>query len=163
AGGRRWWLRGSHDQSIVELARTIDLSPNFALGHYTLSFVHSQAGDPAAAIASADRSRNLSPFDPMLFAMHGARAMALARLGRFDEAAEWGLKAAARPHAHAHIMAVAAFSLALAGPLDEARAHIAAVHKTLPHYGIRDFLAAMQFTPEGEALFRESAKRIGLK
>src|SRR5262245_14118263 len=163
AMGRALWLRGRHDQSIVELERTIDLSPNFALGHYTLAFVHSRGGDPTAAIASADRSRSLSPFDPMLFAMHGARAMALVRLGRFDEAAEWGVKAAARPNAHAHIMAIAALSLALAGRLDEARTHIASVHKTLPHYGIRDFLAAFQFAPEGEALFRESAKRMGLK
>ena len=54
--------------------------------------------------------------------MLGARAMALVRLGRFEEAADWGIKAAARPNAHAHILAIAALSLALAGRLDEARA-----------------------------------------
>ena len=31
---------------MIELERSIDLSPNFALGHYNLSFVHSQVGDP---------------------------------------------------------------------------------------------------------------------
>ena len=46
AMGRALWLRGRQDQSIVELERAIDLSPNFALGHYALAFVHSQAGDP---------------------------------------------------------------------------------------------------------------------
>ena len=122
AMGRALWLRGRQDQSIIELEQTIDLSPNFALGHYTLAFVHSQAGDPSAAIASSDHSRHLSPFDPLLFAMLGARAMALVRLGRFEEAADWGVKAAARPNAHAHILAIAALSLALAGRLDEARA-----------------------------------------
>ena len=75
--GRALWLRGRHDQSVVELEQAIDLSPNFALGHYTLAFVHSQAGDPGAAIASSDHSRHLSPFDPLLFGMLGARAMAL--------------------------------------------------------------------------------------
>ena len=100
AMGRALWLRGRHDQSIVELEQAIDLSPNFALGHYTLAFVHSQSGDPDAAIASSDHSRHLSPFDPLLFGMLGARAMALVRLGRFDEAAEWAVKAAARPNAH---------------------------------------------------------------
>ena len=138
--GRAHWLRGNQEQSFVELAEAIDLSPNFALGHYTLAFVHSQAGDPLAAIACSDRSRHLSPFDPLLFGMLGARAMALVRLGQFDEAAEWGIRAAARPNAHAHIRAIAAYSLALAGRLDEARAYLAAIHgspclrhRRLPH------------------------------
>ena len=47
AMGRALWLRGDQDQSIVELEQAIDLSPNFALGHYTLAFVQSQAGDAA--------------------------------------------------------------------------------------------------------------------
>jgi DNA-binding SARP family transcriptional activator len=162
AMGRALWLSGRHDQSVVELEQAVDLSPNFAQGHYTLSFVHSQTGDPRAAIASSDYSRQLSPFDPMLFGMLGARAMALVRLGRFEEAAEWGVKAAARPNAHAHILAIAAFSLALAGRLDEARAHVALIHRTLPRYRVRDFLTAMQFAPDGQSLFREGARRLGI-
>ena len=55
----------------AELERAVDLSPNFALGHYSLSFVHSQSGDPQVAIASADHSLRLSPFDPLLFGMLG--------------------------------------------------------------------------------------------
>ena len=121
AMGRALWLRGQDDQSVVELERAIDLSPNFALGHYTLAFVNSQTGDPKAAIASSDHSRRLSPFDPLLFGMLGARAMALVRLGRFEEAAEWAVKAASRPNAHPHILAIAAFSLALTGSLEQAR------------------------------------------
>jgi DNA-binding SARP family transcriptional activator/Tfp pilus assembly protein PilF len=162
AMGRALWLRGQHGPSIVELDQAIALSPNFALGHYTLAFVQSQAGDPQAAIASADHARALSPFDPMLFGMFGARAMALARLGRFEEAAEWGVKAAARPNAHAHILAIAAFSLALAGRVDEGRAYVATIHKALPSYRVDDFLTAMQFGPEGERLYRKSTKLLGL-
>ena len=160
AMGRALWLRGSQDQSLVELTRAVDLSPNFALGHYTLAFVHSQTGDPAAAVHFSDLSRHLSPFDPLLFAMLGARSMALVRLNQFDEAAEWGVKAAARPNAHPHIHAIAAYSLALAGRLDEARTYIAAIHRILPTYRVDDFLTAMQFAPEGAALFRRAAKRI---
>lgn len=162
AMGRALWLRGRRDQSYGELGQAIDLSPNFALGHYTLAFVHSQAGDPETAISASDHSRHLSPFDPLLFAMLGARAMALVRLGRFDEAAEWAVRAAARPNAHAHILAIAALSLALAGRLDQAQAQLAAIHKALPRYRIDDFLAAMRFAPDGEGLFREGARRIGI-
>jgi len=162
AMGRALWLRGRHDQSITELDQAVGLSPNFALAHYNLAFVHSTTGDPLTAIPASDLSRSLSPFDPMLFGMLGARAMALVRLGRFDEAAEWGVKAAARPNAFAHIHAIAAFSLALAGRLEEARASLATIHRTLPGYRVDDLLIAMQFGPEAESLFQEAAKRIGL-
>lgn len=160
AMGRALWLRGRHSQSVAELEQAVDLSPNFAQGHYTLAFVHSQAGDPDTAIVSADHSRHLSPFDPLLFGMLGTRAMALVRLGQFDEAADWGVKAAARPNAHAQILAIAAYTLALAGRIDEARSYLATIHAMLPRYGVDDFLTAMQLTPEGEQLFREAARRI---
>jgi len=160
AMGRALWLRGRQEQSAAELEIAVDLSPNFALGHYTLAFIHSQGGDPTTAIRFSDHSRRLSPFDPMLFGMLGARAMALLRLGQFGEAAEWALKAAARPNAHAHILAIAVYSLVLAGRLDEARAQLAAIHATLPQYGVSDFLTAMKFSTEGEALFRKAAECI---
>lgn len=162
AMGRALWLRGRDDQSILELQRAIDLSPNFALGHYTLAFVNSQAGDPDAAISASDRSRRLSPFDPLLFGMLGARAMALVRLGRFEEAADWAVKAASRPNAHPHILAIAAYSLALRGSLDEARRYAAAIRRKRPRYGIADFLGAFRFDRHGAALFRRGAKRLGM-
>lgn len=161
AMGRALWLRGRHDQSFAELEQAVALSPNFAQGHYTIAFAHSQIGDAATAIAAADHSRKLSPFDPLLFAMLGARAMALVRLKRFDEAADWAVRAAARPNAHEQILAIAAFSLALAGRLDEARTYLAAIHATRPGYRINDFLAAMQFDADGERLFRHAAEKIG--
>lgn len=162
AMGRALWLRGEQDGSLTELERAVDLSPNFALGHYALSFVHSQSGDPQAAIGSSDHSRHLSPFDPLLFGMLGARAMSHVRLGQFDEAAEWALKAAARPNAHAIILAIAAHCLALAGRLSEARSFAAALRKMLPNYCADDFIGTFRFEPAAEALFRQGAKRIGL-
>jgi tetratricopeptide (TPR) repeat protein len=162
AMGRALWLLGRHDQALLELGQAIDLSPNFALGHYTLAFVHSQAGDPHAAIAYSDHSRHLSPFDPLLFGMLGARAMALARLGRFDEAAEWAMKAAARPNAHAHILAIAAFTLALADRGNDARGYLEALRRARPRYRTSDFLTAMRFGREGEKLFADAARRLGM-
>ncbi|WP_162034358.1 BTAD domain-containing putative transcriptional regulator [Mesorhizobium japonicum] len=161
AMGRALWLRGEQDGSLAELERAVDLSPNFALGHYALSFVHSQSGDPQAAIGSSDHSRHLSPFDPLLFGMLGSRAMSHVRLGQFEEAAEWALKAAARPNAHTIILAIAAHCLALAGRLDEARGFAAAIRKTLPDYRADDFIGTFRFDPDAEALFRQGARRIG--
>jgi DNA-binding SARP family transcriptional activator len=162
AMGRALWLRGRQDESLLELEKAVELSPNFALGHYFLSFVHCQSGDPSIAIRSSDRSRNLSPFDPLLFGMLGARAMALVRLGHFEDAVEWALKAAARPNAHQIILAIAAHCLALAGRLDEGRAFAASIREALPQYSTEDFLGAFRFAPEAAALFRQAGKRIGL-
>ncbi|MEI9429181.1 BTAD domain-containing putative transcriptional regulator [Mesorhizobium sp. Cs1299R1N3] len=162
AMGRALWLRGEQEGSLGELEQAVKLSPNFALGHYALSFVHSQSGDPRAAISSSDHSRHLSPFDPLLFGMLGARAMSHVRLGQFEEAAVWALKAAARPNAHAIILAIAAHCLALAGRLDEARGFAAAIRKSLPDYHADDFIGTFRFEPDAEALFRQGARRIGL-
>jgi DNA-binding SARP family transcriptional activator len=162
AMGRALWLRGDNEHAVAELQHSVQLSPNFALAHYTLAFVQAQAGDPEAAIAASDCSRALSPFDPLLFAMLGSRAMALARQGRHAEAAQWAAKAAARPNAHAHIHAIAAFTSSLAGELDDARSYAATIRKMVPSYAMQDFLDAFRFEEDGEKLFREAAKRIGL-
>jgi hypothetical protein len=69
--------------------------------------------------------------------------------------------AAARPNAHAQILALAAYCLALAGRLDEGRAHLARIHQTLPDYRVDDLLAAFHLGPDDERLFRDAAKRIG--
>jgi tetratricopeptide (TPR) repeat protein len=163
AMGRALWLRGDQDQGISELERSVDLSPNFATAHYNLAFVHSQSGDPRAAIEFSDHSRRLSPFDPMLFAMLGARALSLARLGEYEQASEWAMKAAARPNAHQHIMAIAALSLGLAGRLKEADAYKAKIRDFAPNYAITDFLAAFRFSPDAAAQFQGAGELIGIK
>ena len=163
AMGRALWLRGSQEQCITELESAVDLSPNFATAHYTLAFVHSQTGDPRAAISFSDHSRNLSPFDPMLFAMLGTRAVGLARLGEYHEAAEWAMKAAARPNAHHHIMAIAAFTLGLAGRIDEANTYKAKIRQRVPNYAMADFLAAFRYSDDAAALFTRGANSIGMK
>ncbi len=161
AMGRALWLRGTHAPAVAELAHAVDLSPNYALAHYNLAFVNGTAGDAQAAIASADTSRDLSPFDPMLFGMFGARAMALVRLERFDEAGDWAVKAAARPNAFAHIQAIAAYTLALARRHDEARGYWSNVQQAAPGYRIERFLDAFRFDAHGTALYREAARRLG--
>ncbi len=162
AMGRAMWLRGEQDQAVSELETAVDLSPNFALGHYTLAFFNAQMGDPNAAIGSSDHSRHLSPFDPMLFAMLASRALALVRLGRFEEAAEWASKAARRPNVHPHVIGTAAYSLALAGRLDEARASAAAIRKRLPDYTIDNYLRAFRLDENGAEQFRKGAKLVGM-
>lgn len=162
AMGRAQWLRGEQDQAVSELERAVDLSPNFASGHYTLAFVHAQSGDPNAAISFTDHSRQLSPFDPLLFAMLATRALGLARLGVYDEAAEWAVKAAARPNAHQHIIAIAAMTLGLADRAGEANDYTKKIRERVPNYKMADFLAAFRYAPDAVALFKRAGQKVGI-
>jgi tetratricopeptide (TPR) repeat protein len=161
AMGRAHWLRGERAQSLAELQRSIDLSPNFALGHYTLGFVEAQAGDPQSAIIAADTSRQLSPFDPLQFGMLGSLALSHLRLGQPDLAADFALRAIARPNAHVHILAIAACTLARARRRDEARKLVARIHESVAGYDVERFIRAFRLDADAERLFRESARVIG--
>lgn len=158
--GRAMWLQGRQDGALRELREAIELSPNFALGHYTLAFVHAQSGDPATAITEVDHARALSPMDPLLFGMLASRALALLRQGRHDEAVEWAQRAAARPNAHVHIRAIAMFCLALAGREAEARATQAEIRSIHTRYGVADFLQAFQLDDDAQALVRRAAATL---
>lgn len=162
AMGRAQWLRGHLDDSVHELRRSVSLSPNFALGHYTLGFVQSQDGDAEGAIEATDISRQLSPFDPLMFAMLASRAIALFRLQRYEEAAEWASKSAVRPNAHVNVQAVAVNCLAAAGRVDEARSLLTVLRRSSPEYRMDDFFRAFRFPPDTQASFRRSAAKVGL-
>lgn len=160
--GRALWLKGRTDQSVYELGQATDLSPNYALAFYCLAFIQAQGGDPNAAVVAADRARELSPFDPLLFGMLASRALALVRLGQFDQAANWAEKAAMRPNAHAHILAIAALALSLAGRIDEARAHVGSIHQRQAGYDVNNFFSAFHILPMDKVRYQDGAKLIGL-
>jgi hypothetical protein len=130
------------------------------MGHYTLGFVQAQTGDPQAAVEATDVARQLSPFDPMLYAMCAARAFALFRLQRREEAADWALKAAQKPNAHAHVHALAALILAGAGRLDESRREALVVRNLRPGYSIEDFLSSFRVLRDQERMYRLAAQQI---
>ena len=160
--GRALWLVGDQAGAVSALERSVALSPNFALGHYALSFVHCQGGDPLAALSASDHSRLLSPHDPLLFGMLGTRAMALVRLGALAEAAEWSLRAAACPNAHVHIVGLAAHCLAFSGRMEEARGHAARLRLLQPDYTVDDLLSTFRFEAETQLRYRKAARTIGL-
>ena len=162
AMGRALWLRGEDAASVSALNEAVALSPNFAMGHYTLGFVQAQTGDPQAAVEATDVARQLSPFDPMLYAMCAARAFALFRLERCEEAAEWALKAAEKPNAHAHVHALAALILAAAGRLENAFHEAGVIRKLRPAYSIDDFLSSFRVLSDQERACRIAAKQIGI-
>src|SRR5262249_27610967 len=112
------------------------------------------------AIDATNHSRELSPFDPLQFAMLASRALAHVRLGQLDEAAEWAQKATVRPNAHVHILAIAAECLALASRKEDARRYVARLRERAPGYTVEDFLRAFRFPSDITKLLRSHASEI---
>lgn len=159
AMGRALWLRGDDAASFRALDDSVALSPNFALGHYARAFVHSQTGDPSVALAAAETSMKLSPFDPLLFAIHASRVFSCLRLGR-SEAAEHARFVAQQPNVHAHARAISALALAAAGCTAEAAAQLARVRRERPQYDLQQFFSAFRVAPDLEAICRAAGAQI---
>jgi len=162
AFGRALWLRKEEAASLNALNEAVTLSPSFAIAHYTRGFVESQTGDAAVAVHATDVARQLSPFDPMLYAMCCARAFALVRLGRYDEAAEWAIRAARKPNAHVQAHALSALILAVAGRLQDALREVDVVRRLRPTYTIDDFLSSYRVVGSKESAYKTAARRIGI-
>lgn len=160
AMGRALWLRREHGGAVRELNQSICLSPNYALAHYSLSFVHCQTGDPTRAISAADTANHLSPLDPMLFGMHGTRTFASLRLGKIQEAADYSIRGAQLPNAHVHAHAIATLTLATAGRMEEAQAERARIAAMRPDYNFRQFEDAFHLLDDLRDIYRRAARLV---
>ena len=63
-------------------------------------------------------------------------------------------------NAHPLILGIAAYCLALAGSVDEARNYLATIRTRRPKYAVADFLDAFRFDADGVAMIRDAAARI---
>ena len=160
AMGRALWLRREHDGAISALDQSIRLSPSYALAHYGLAFVHCQTGDPALALDAADTAAHLSPLDPMLFAIHGARTFALLRLGKVEEAADFALRGGQQPNAHVHAHGIAALTLAIAGRMQEAHAERTRILSLRPDYNFGEFKDAFHMLDDLKDIYEGAAKLV---
>lgn len=97
-----------------------------------------------------------------MFGIMGSRAIAHLRLGEVEQAADWAIRAAARPNAHANILGLAALCLSVAGRAKEGRAFATAIHASHPGYAINDFLTAFHLPPEKASELRAAAARVSL-
>jgi DNA-binding winged helix-turn-helix (wHTH) protein len=164
AYGRALWLGGDQAGGIREMRTSVELSPSFAMGHQSLSFFLFQSGTPAESIACADRAESLSPFDPFLCAIYGARAMALWRQGEVEAAAEFALKAARQPNVHKHILAISVMVLTAAGRLEAANHCMDQVRGFDPGYSLDKFKGAFSgLSEDALSIVHQVAPRLGLR
>lgn len=141
--GRSHWLREDIEAAMPWLERATDLSPNFAQGLYSRALMDTMTGRGAPAFATADRAIELSPLDPLLYAMRATKALARINHGDFPEAARWAETAARTPRAHVIVAMIAMASHALAGDDRAARRWAAAVRQARPDASRTQFFQAL--------------------
>ncbi|SLN31818.1 Transcriptional regulator HilA [Roseovarius litorisediminis] len=118
--GRSYWLEGAPQAGFGWLEQATVLSPNFAHGLYSRGWAEIMAGDGAAALEHISRAVDLSPIDPLLYAMFSAKGLAYLHTGEFDQAAIWAERGARKPGAHFLIKAISAAAWQIAGQHDKA-------------------------------------------
>jgi DNA-binding SARP family transcriptional activator/TolB-like protein/tetratricopeptide (TPR) repeat protein len=160
AMGRALWLRREHAGAISALDQSTRLSPSYASAHYSLAMVHCQIGNPSRAVQAADVAAELSPLDPMLFAIYGARTFGLLRLGKIDEAADFAVRGGEQPNAHVHAHAIAALTLAAAGRMDEASGEWKRMRIARPDYNFKQFEDAFHLVDDLRRIYKKAAKRV---
>ncbi|MFL6935052.1 MAG: winged helix-turn-helix domain-containing tetratricopeptide repeat protein [Xanthobacteraceae bacterium] len=112
--------------AVTHLSKSLDLNPNFVLGHAGLGYALACGGQPERGLQSLAQAQRLSPRDPFL-AIYAptVRYMALFALARYEEAvAVCRSTAALHPH-HAGAWRLMTVSLALLGRIDEAKEALA--------------------------------------
>ncbi len=137
--GRSFWLRQELDDALPWLGRATSISPSYAQGLYSRALMDTLSGRSAAGFEAASLAIELSPLDPLHYAMLATKGMARLIDGEFAEAAQLADAAARAPGAHVVIAMIAAAAQTLAGD-EAAAAHWAEVVRRMNPGAGRDHL-----------------------
>ena len=130
--GRSHWLRQELDEALPWLERATAISPSYAQGFYSRGIMDTLAGRSGAGFEAAGLAIDLSPLDPLLYAMRATRALARMVDGDFADAAHWAEAAARTPGAHVIIAMIAVAAHTLAGDEASARHWTETVRRAKP-------------------------------
>jgi len=147
--GRSFWLEGNPAGGLSWLERSISLSPNFAQAHYSKSFTQAMQGEATQAIENASKALDLSPLDPLLYAIYSVRALGLLRTAELEQAISEAEQAARAPGAHYLVLMIAAMICSIAGNDAGARHWSAVVRERRPDASKEQFFAAFPFMDGG--------------
>lgn len=161
--GRSLWLEGQLEDSIGWFDRATSLSPNFAQGVYNRGLVGTMVGNVEHADADLTLALELSPLDPLAYAMVSSRALIQVQLDDFEKAADLGARAALMPGAHKHIVLIAALTAQLAGREKDAQSWLATARKSDPDLNAEVFFRSFPFgQTHGRELIERSFSQLGV-
>ncbi len=160
--GRSYWLTGEPEMADGYFERAIELNPNYAQGFYASAFTALMNSDISKVDAGLDAALQLSPLDPLLYAMHGVRAQALIQTGDMRGAARWADRAASTPGAHYLIAMIAAVANGLDGRNQQASRWRQDVRRRKPDASSAQYFAAFPIRNEpARRLIADELKRQG--
>jgi TolB-like protein len=143
--GRSFWLRQELDNALPWLQRATAISPSYAQGVYSRALIDAMSGRSGVAVENIELAMELSPLDPLLYAMRATKAMTRITEGDFAGAATWAETAAHTPRAHVFIAMIAMASHALAGNDAMARHWAATVRQLKPDASRSTFFESLPF------------------
>lgn len=143
--GRAQWLVGDLEGSLPWLERANALNPNYAQARYSTGWAEALLGSAESSQRHLDAALALSPLDPLVYGMLGARALSHLSLGEGAPAAAWAERAANAPGAHPLIAMIAAAAHGLNGDEGRARAWAASARERAGYLNKADFLRAFPF------------------
>ncbi len=144
--GRTYWLDGDLDRSQAWLERATSLSPNYAQGIYAQAWTEFMADNSDSSRQHVDLAMQLSPLDPLYYAMLSLRGLTHIAAGDDLTGAKWAERGALSPGAHPLIAMIAAAAQALAGNDEHARRWATEVRNRNPMLTRDDFFDAFPMT-----------------
>ena len=151
AMGRLHILTNSPDDGLVWLDRSVELSPNYAKGHYSRAFLQVVRGQTVATRADIDMAIRLSPLDPLLAPMRTMKALSFGIDGEYATAADLAVLAARTATSHFRIVMATVALCQLDGRTEDAARWARVVREVRPNPSITEYLKVM---PYSDADFR---------
>lgn len=160
--GRSFWLTAEPETAKSWLQRAVELNPNYAQGFYASAFTSMLSGQESEVNTFLEKALQLSPLDPLLYGMHGVRALMLIQTGDLTAAARWAERAASTPGAHHLIAMIAAVANGLAGQEQQALRWTLEARRRRPDCSAAQFLTAFPFREDAiRTLFERELARLG--
>jgi tetratricopeptide (TPR) repeat protein len=148
--------------ALNAIERALSFNASSAAAHFFGAQLYAWSGDPVTATAYAQRALRLSPFDPLVYVAHIALAVAGFQEERYDEAAAYWAKCAQVIPSFGSFARAQAFSLALAGRMEEARAIFARALELDPEYRIRTTFE-LGYVPAIAERMAQAARSLGAR
>jgi TolB-like protein len=158
------YLAAEVETGAAYIDRAIVLNPNLAAAWSVSGWLRIYLGEPASAIERLERSRRLSPLDPIAYMGYAGMALAHLLADRYDEAVSWAAKARNEQPNWATSLRVAAIAYALSDRIVEAREAMARLREIDPTLRLSNLesVAPPLRRPEDRARFTDGLRRAGL-
>jgi TolB-like protein/Tfp pilus assembly protein PilF len=156
------FLERDYDGALDTINRALTYTPNSPIVLTLSARVHAYAGEFDTAIAHAEASLRLSPFDPMRFSAELAAAYGHFFMGRYDFAAE-----AAQRCVHINPEFWPGFAILIASRAsgEQDQAAQVAVGRLLalkPDFRVGEFISVVRFAPDQNEKYAAALRKAGL-